>query len=266
VFTSLNIGASFLPYYDPITCGLGFTALKAAIHDLPPESVIVLQTGAQNPTGCDPSQEQWEQLASVFKEGGHLALFDAAYPGFASGNMEKDLHCLRLFVDLDIPVVLAATYGKCFGLYCERVGTLSIVATDQDIRERVEIQMRLLARSESGPMPDFGSSIVENILNDHDLELQWREEVREMAGELRNRRMELKKKLDALGTPGDWSCITNQKGMFTYVMITCLINRCADTCRFTGLSLPQIHHLRDKHHVYLQLSGRLSVAYEPPSF
>ncbi|KAL2065856.1 hypothetical protein VTL71DRAFT_3526 [Oculimacula yallundae] len=219
VFTSLNIGASFLPYYDPVTCGLDFTAMKAAIHDLPLMSVIVLQTGAQNPTGCDPSPGQWQQLASVFREKGHLALFDAAYPGFASGNFDEDLYCLHLFMDLDIPVMLAATFGKCFGLYCERVGTLSIIAPTQDICERVEIQMRLLARSETGPMPDFGSSIVETILNDRELELQWRQELHEMAREIQTRRSQLKKKLDALETPGDWSHITNQKGMFAYVMI-----------------------------------------------
>ena len=219
MFHSLNIGTTFLPYYDPITRGLDFASLKAAIQELPRDSVIVLQTGAQNPTGCDPSPEQWQQLASIFKERGHLALFDAAYPGFASGDFDEDVYCLRLFVDSEIPVILAATYGKCFGLYCERVGILSIVVPDPDIRERVEIQMRLLARSETGPQPDFGSTIVDIILNDHDLKNQWKHEVRGMAGELQKRRAQLRQKLAALGTPGDWSCITNQKGMFAYVII-----------------------------------------------
>ncbi|KAL2847863.1 pyridoxal phosphate-dependent transferase [Aspergillus pseudoustus] len=246
VFTSLQIRVSFIPYYDPVTGGLDIGAFKAAILNLPPKSVVILQTGAQNPTGCDPSPGQWQHLASVLNELGHLALFDAAYPGFASGDFDEDLYSLRLFVDSEIPVMLAATYGKCFDLYSERVGTLSVVAPDQDIRQRLEIQMRLLARAETGHMPDFGSTIVETILNDHNLDLQWRQEVREMARELQSRRWQLKAKLEALGTPGNWSYITNHKGIYL------------------GLSLRQIHHLRGQHHVYLQLSGRLSIAYEPP--
>jgi aspartate aminotransferase len=31
------------------------------------------------PTGCDPSAEQWSQLATLMKRKSHLAFFDSAY-------------------------------------------------------------------------------------------------------------------------------------------------------------------------------------------
>lgn len=202
-----------------MTRTLDFAALKLSIDKLPPQSVVVLQNGAQNPTGCDPTPTQWQELASVFQERGHLAFFDAAYPGFASGDIDEDLECVRLFAQQDIPVMLAATYSKCFGLYCERVGILSVVVPDEEVGKRMEIQMRLQARSETGAMPDFGSMVVETILTNYKMERQWREEVRGMAQRLQHRRNELKARLDQLETPGDWGHIMKQKGMFSYVSV-----------------------------------------------
>lgn len=194
---------------------MNFPAYIAAIASLPFCSVVVLQTGAQNPTGCDPTPDQWNELADVFHQHGHFAFFDASYPGFASGDFDQDLKWLHLFAEKEIPLLLAATYGKCFGLYCERVGILSIIAPTEQVGARVETQMRLQARAETGAMPDFGSSIIERILLDTKLERQWREELWNMAKSLQQRRDAFKAELDALGTPGDWKHVADQKGMFS---------------------------------------------------
>ncbi|UDD59415.1 hypothetical protein AFCA_006835 [Aspergillus flavus] len=243
-FKSAGITPHFLPYFNAETASLDFPALSTAIRSLPAQSVVVLQTNAQNPTGCDPSPTQWRELASIFSERGHLAFFDAAYPGLASGDIDTDLECVRLFAEQEIPMVFVATYGKCFGLYCERVGILSIITPDQEVRDRMETQMRLLVRAESGAMPDFGSTIIETILSDERLEQQWRDEVRDMAKDLQHRRRTLRTELERLGTPGDWRHITDQNGFFSYIR----------------LSAEQITGLRIKHHVYLQDSGRISIA------
>ncbi|KAF7624950.1 putative aspartate aminotransferase [Aspergillus flavus] len=243
-FKSAGITPHFLPYFNAETASLDFPALSTAIRSLPAQSVVVLQTNAQNPTGCDPSPTQWRELASIFSERGHLAFFDAAYPGLASGDIDTDLECVRLFAEQEIPMVFVATYGKCFGLYCERVGILSIITPDQEVRDRMETQMRLLVRAESGAMPDFGSTIIETILSDERLEQQWRDEVHDMAKDLQHRRRTLRTELERLGTPGDWRHITDQNGFFSYIR----------------LSAEQITGLRIKHHVYLQDSGRISIA------
>ncbi|KAG0152879.1 Pyridoxal phosphate-dependent transferase, major region, subdomain 2 [Penicillium digitatum] len=244
VFQSAGIKPSIIPYFSSKTNTVDFQNFSEAVKSLPTQSVVLLQSGAQNPTGCDPSPDQWRELASIFLERGHLAFFDAAYPGFASGDIDTDLEGVRLFAEREIPLVFVSTYGKSFGLYSERVGVVSILVPNEETGKRVEAQLSLLARAESGAPPDFGSKIVETVLSDEALKSQWRQEVRDMANQLKHRRATLREILEKLETPGSWRHITEQNGMFSYV----------------GLSVEQVTLLREKHHVYLQDSGRISIA------
>ncbi|KAJ5560449.1 hypothetical protein N7513_002848 [Penicillium frequentans] len=244
LFEYAGIKPSLLPYFSSKTNSFDFVKFSEAIKLLPAHSVVLLQSGAQNPTGCDPSLDQWRELASIFSQRGHLAFFDAAYPGFASGDIDTDLEGVRLFADHEIPLIFVSTYGKSFGLYSERVGILSILAPSEEVGKRIEKQLSLLARAESGAPPDFGSKIIETVLSDQVLERQWRGEVRDMADQLKQRRIALRERLEELETPGDWQHITDQNGMFSYV----------------GLSVEQVTLLRSEHHVYLQDTGRISIA------
>lgn len=215
VFESAGIKPKFLPYLSSKTNTFDFSKFTEALKSLPPQSVVLLQSGAQNPTGCDPSPDQWRELALIFSQHGHLAFFDAAYPGFASGDIDTDLAGVRLFAEHEIPLVFVSTYGKSFGLYSERVGILSILAPSEEVGKRLEAHLKLLARAESGAPPDFGSKIIETVLSDAVLERQWRQEVRGMADQLKYRRRALREGLEKLDTPGNWQHITEQNGMFS---------------------------------------------------
>jgi len=57
----------------------------------------MLHACAHNPTGCDPTQEEWNQICDLVIRKGHLAGFDNAYQGFASGNLDTDAYSMRLF-------------------------------------------------------------------------------------------------------------------------------------------------------------------------
>ncbi|CAG8117015.1 unnamed protein product [Penicillium olsonii] len=244
VFQAVGIKTSLIPYFSSKTNSFDFEQFADTLRSLPPQSVILLQSGAQNPTGSDPTLDQWRELASIFSARGHLAFFDAAYPGFASGDIDEDLASVRLFAEQEIPLVFISTYGKSFGLYSERVGILSVLASNEEVGKRIETQLKLLARAETGSPPDFGSKIVETVLSDEVLERQWRGEVRDMANRLKHRRRALREGLEKLETPGNWEHLTDQNGMFSYV----------------GLSVEQVTLLREKYHIYLQDSGRISIA------
>jgi len=41
---------------------------------------------AHNPTGIDPTPDQWQQIADLCKAKNHLPFFDVAYQGFATGG------------------------------------------------------------------------------------------------------------------------------------------------------------------------------------
>ena len=88
---------------------------------------------------------QWHQLSQTSKVGGHFAFFDAAHLGFVSGSAYVDAENVPLFAHDGVPLLLAATKGKAFGLYVERVEFLSVVAPCSEVSKRIETQMKLLA-------------------------------------------------------------------------------------------------------------------------
>jgi len=42
-------------------------------------SIVLLHTSAHNPTGVDPTPEQWHDIAKVMKENNLFPFFDTAY-------------------------------------------------------------------------------------------------------------------------------------------------------------------------------------------
>ena len=217
IFGALGLECVDLPYYDNSTRTLDFDNYKAAIMNLPVCSVVILQVSAHNPTGCDPSIDQWLELSQIFLHRGHFAFLDSAYLGLVSGNPDSvlDTGSIRLFAESGVPMLLAATFGKCFSLYGERVGFLSMPAPSRDIQKRMQKHMVLLARSQTRASPSFGAKIVEIILTDRELKKQWEGDLNEIATELRNRRRLLKEELRFLQTPGEREFITEQVGMFS---------------------------------------------------
>lgn len=139
--------------------------------------------------------------------------------GFVTGEAEEDCEPIRKFVKAGIPLLVAATYGKAFGLYGERVGHLCVTAPNSEVASRIEKQMKLMARAETGAMPRFGALIVSTILGDAELKRAWEADLREIARQLRDRRAMLKQALGKMGAPGDWKFITEQKGMFLWVLL-----------------------------------------------
>ncbi|KAJ9584283.1 hypothetical protein L9F63_021379, partial [Diploptera punctata] len=218
----------------------GFLAdLRAA----PKDSVIILHACAHNPTGCDPTQDQWAKIADVIEEKQLFPFFDSAYQGFASGDLEKDAWAVRYFTERGFELVCAQSFAKNFGLYNERVGNLTVVVKDISVLAAVKSQLTLIVRGMYSNPPNHGGRIVSTVLNSPQLYEEWKECVRTMANRVLDMRRGLKERLDKLGTPGTWDHIVTQIGMFSY----------------TGLSPGQVEHLVNKHHIYLLKSGRINM-------
>jgi aspartate aminotransferase len=49
------------------------------LKSAPRGSVVLLHACAHNPTGVDPTQEQWRAVKKVLLERGHHVFFDSAY-------------------------------------------------------------------------------------------------------------------------------------------------------------------------------------------
>lgn len=140
---------------------------------MPPKSIILLHACAHNPTGVDPSPDQWAELSDVIKKQNIFPFFDMAYQGFASGDINKDAHAVRLFVNDGHHIALAQSYAKNMGLYGERVGAFSLVTGDKDEAARTMSQLKILIRPMYSNPPINGARIVTQILSDDKLRAQW---------------------------------------------------------------------------------------------
>lgn len=248
IFSNVSIPIATYPYFSKSTKGLDFAGMKKTISEAPEHSIILLHACAHNPTGVDPTQEQWKELAVLLKQRSHFPFFDCAYQGFASGDLAKDAWAVRYFVKQGFELCIAQSFAKNFGLYGERAGCFHFVTgagTDaQKTIGRIASQLAILQRSEISNPPAYGARIAGLILNDETLFKEWEEDLRTMAGRIITMRTALKAKLEDLGTPGTWNHITDQIGMFS----------------FTGLSEKQVLELRNTAHVYMTKNGRISMA------
>ena len=69
----------------------------------------------------DPTKEQWNQIADTIKTKDHFVIFDAAYIGFASGDVNEDSYPARLFVSKGLEFFVAQSFSKNFGLYSKSI-------------------------------------------------------------------------------------------------------------------------------------------------
>jgi aspartate aminotransferase len=79
-------------YFDTKTKGLDFTGLQEDLDKAPKESVVLFHVCAHNPTGVDPTNDQWQKILDIVKRRNLLVCFDSAYQGFASGDLNRDAY------------------------------------------------------------------------------------------------------------------------------------------------------------------------------
>ncbi|KAF9453237.1 aspartate aminotransferase [Macrolepiota fuliginosa MF-IS2] len=245
IFRNVGIEPVDYPYYDPKTIGLDFDGFINTLKTAPSRSVFLLHACAHNPTGVDPTEDQWKVIADVILERQHYTFFDCAYQGFASGDLDKDAFAVRYFVDRGVPMLVCQSFAKNAGLYGERVGALHVVSKDEETANRVKSQLSVLQRSEISNPPSHGARLVTLILSNPVLFAEWKQDISTMASRIITMRKELYKLLtEELHTPGNWDHIINQIGMFS----------------FTGINPDQSKALVEKAHVYLTVNGRISMA------
>eukprot|EP00993_Chasmostoma_nieuportense_P000916 NODE_1841_length_1361_cov_56.915721_g1749_i0.p1 GENE.NODE_1841_length_1361_cov_56.915721_g1749_i0~~NODE_1841_length_1361_cov_56.915721_g1749_i0.p1 ORF type:complete len:415 (-),score=93.85 NODE_1841_length_1361_cov_56.915721_g1749_i0:115-1338(-) len=231
-------------YFDAQTKGVDFEGMCADLKAAPDGSIIMIQLCAHNPTGADPSKEQWAELSHLLKAKRHVVMVDSAYQGYATGDVDGDAYAARLFEANGLEFAASQSYAKNMGLYGERVGCLSFVCATPEIASNISSQLKVIVRPMYSNPTKHGARIAHRILSDPTLRAEWVAELAQMSNRIKTMRTMLVEALKAKGTPGDWSHICKQIGMFSY----------------TGLTAEQCERLVGQHHIYLLKSGRISCA------
>ena len=249
IFSNVSLPIKTYPYFSAQTKGLDFEGMKTAIDAAPEGSIILLHACAHNPTGVDPTRDQWVEIAKIIRAKKHFPFFDCAYQGFASGDLANDAWAVQYFVSQGFELCIAQSFAKNFGLYGERAGAFHFVTcpgpTAAETVGRVGSQLAILQRSEISNPPAYGARIASLVLNDPTLFAEWEANLRTMAGRIIDMRKALRSGLEKLnGKPESWKHITDQIGMFS----------------FTGLTEKQCLQIREDAHVYMTKNGRISMA------
>lgn len=126
-------------YWDKANRKLDLKGLIEDLSNAPEDSVVVLHACAHNPTGVDPTEEEWKVIANTIKEKKLFPFFDCAYQGFASGSLEKDSASIRYFVQQGFELLVAQSFAKNFGLY-----SILIVITHSNIIKLIILKVKEL--------------------------------------------------------------------------------------------------------------------------
>ena len=243
VFGAAGFETAQYSYYNPATHGIDFEGMKESLRQAKPGDVVLLHGCCHNPTGIDPTAEQWEELARFTASAGLLPFFDFAYQGLGNG-LNEDAQGVRIFARHHREFLVSSSFSKNFGLYNERVGAITVVSADKEESDRVFSQLKIAVRSNYSNPPAHGAKIVQTVLADPALRAEWEDEVAAMRQRIKTMRSLMVQKLQALGVNQDFSFINSQNGMFS----------------FSGLNKEQVARLKSEFGVYIVGSGRINVA------
>jgi aspartate aminotransferase len=232
-------------YYNQAKNCLDFEGMTQDLKKAPEQSIVILHLCGHNPTGVDPTQEQWQKLCDLCLEKKFFIIFDSAYQGYASGDLNRDAFAARLFRRNKAEFITCQSYAKNMGLYGDRLGCISVTCNDKEAAARVQniIAAKCIRPMYSNP-PRRPARVGHLVLTDSTLRKEWEQELNGMATRIREMRELLFGELKRLKTPGTWNHIVDQIGMFSYL----------------GLTEPQCNRLIKDYSIYLLTTGRISMA------
>lgn len=244
VFTSAGVQTEAYPYLNAEKTGLDFQKMLETLStQASAGDIVLLHACCHNPSGVDPTSEQWAEIAKCVGERGLIPLVDFAYQGFGEG-LESDAVGLRAVLNACDEAIVVNSFSKNFGLYSERVGAVSLVAKDAAAASAGLSQLKRLVRSNYSNPPRHGAAIVAAVLDDESLTQMWKEELTEMRERISSMRSAFVQQMNDKQSAQDFSFLLPQRGMFS----------------FSGLSPMQVDQLKNEHSIYIVGSGRINVA------
>ncbi|MDJ0750428.1 MAG: amino acid aminotransferase [Woeseiaceae bacterium] len=231
------------PYYDPERHVIRVDEMLDTLSKVDKGDIVLLHACCHNPSGVDPSEDEWRAIADVIVERDLVPFIDMAYQGFAR-SLADDAFIVRHLAARVPEMIVSNSCSKNFGLYRDRVGSLSVLTPDKASRDVVNSQINNVVRTIYSVPPDHGAVVVAMILGDPELKAAWRVELAEMRSRLREMRVMLCDALTEKAPDHDFSHLVRAVGMFC----------------FLGISEEQVNRLKKDYGVYMVGSSRINTA------
>lgn len=230
-------------YYDTDRHVIDTEAMLDAIAGIPEGDVILLHACCHNPSGLDPDEALWRRIADLIVDRSLVPFVDMAYQGFAE-DVDADAFIIRELAGRVDEMIVTNSCSKNFGLYRDRVGSLTILTRDGDTSDIVASQLSNIVRTLYSMPPDHGAAVVSMILGDAGLSSVWRAELGAMRDRIAEMRKLLHDALEQTAPDHDFSHLVRANGMFC----------------FLGISEAQVDELKQEHGIYMVGSSRINVA------
>jgi aspartate aminotransferase len=243
LLSSSGLKLELYPYYDYKNHSLDFDAMMDSLNQAKKGDMVLLHGCCHNPCGADLNRDQWQVVTDLALANGFTPFIDIAYQGLGDG-LDEDAYGLRLMAEKLPELIICSSYSKNFGLYRDRVGSVTIITENSESCAAVGSQVVATARELYSVPPAHGAFLVSIILGDPELTREWNDELTEMRDRINGLRRMLVQKLKEIGVEKDFSFIQNEKGLFS----------------FLGLSNEQVESLINDYSVYLVNSSRINVA------
>ncbi len=220
--------------------GLDLDRAVVSLTDARAGDILLIHGCCHNPSGIDPSAEDWAEIAVFCAQRNLIPLVDIAYQGFGDG-LNEDAAGLRHLAE-NLPLVLcAASCSKNMGLYCDRLGAAMIVTPDAAMLPNTLRNLENLARTNYSMPPEHAAAVANVVFNN---QAQWIAELDAIRRRVASLRTTLCDTLDGKGAPESFQALRQHKGMFSIL----------------PLSTEQMQRLRAEHGIYGSDSGRVNIA------
>jgi aspartate/tyrosine/aromatic aminotransferase len=238
IFARSGLEIQTIPYYSVDKHGFDAEAYISKLQTIASGSIILFHAACHNPTGSDPTMEDWKEISRICLERSLFPFFDFAYQGFGDG-LDEDAKVVRYFMEQGHEMMVAYSCSKNFSLYSQRIGCLFVVCSNEDVKGKVASQINRIIRA----MYSNGGRIVLEVLTT-DLSTMWKHDVERMRNRINDGHQSLSDALISRAKHRDFSFAKSRKGMFSYL----------------DLSPAERQKLIDLYGVYTLDGGRISVA------
>ena len=239
-----SVGLQFKTYryYSSEMKGLDFDAMISDLQEARSGDVVLLHGCCHNPSGVDPTREQWATLAELLAERQLLPMIDFAYQGMGAG-LDEDAAGIRMVLERVPEMIIAVSSSKNIGLYRERAGAVVFVGGDARAAEAMASQAVSAARRVYSMPPAHGALLAGRVLSSPALRSSWQTELGQICERINALRGQFRDALTT-ATGRDFGFIGTEHGMFS----------------FLGLSVEQAQRLREEQSVYMLDSSRINIA------
>lgn len=216
-----------------------YTNIIADLENAPIKSVIVFTMCGFDPTGMDPTTQEWEVIFKLIHDKELFPFVEGANHGLISGNTETDSYFVRVLVERGLDFFLAQSFSWNMGLSSERPSNLVVVQKNLEIMDYFKRHLTAMSRISMGNPGFFGMILVRYILGDPELRKLFHSNL--MAIVEKNNRMRATI-ISAL--KNNRSVADDQKGIFLDL----------------ELQFRHVFILLTEYHIYIPSNGRIYLA------